>query len=243
MRVSGEYNQLHLAALAESKTLWQMFSLGMTGLWVLTVFWMMFVVTPKLNKTEPIFVKFTTSDDVFFETIPVRGITKTQEEFLIKSFLREYVDYAETYDHDDLVYFRAEKLVALSSPNIVAYHKDKFQKSKEIFKEYTREVSIISDSTLELIRDNDKNFGIHQVEFRTIDRKKGTDFVEKKNWLATLKYEYVIGDVNESEATLNPLNIKVYDYQINVRDVAEEPTNITAKTDSNNNPFSNVRSN
>lgn len=219
MSTRSPKGDLMYAALAESKILWQWVSLIMIVVNIVIVFWVISYITPKLNKVEPIFVQFSTSEDVYFEQIPMRTLTKDQETFLLKRFLRQYVDYAETLDHEDLSYFRAQNIIAMSDPLIVQFQQDKYQKAKNNFEEFIREIDIVSDSSIEFIPVGSGGRGIHQIEFRATTKKKGTNYQDKRNFVATLKYRYSVDEVNETTALLNPMGIKITDYQISERKI------------------------
>lgn len=218
----GAKNDLFYAALAESKILWQWSTIGSILLNIILLFWVIGFVTPKLNKVEPIFIQFSTSEDVYFKQLPMRNLTGKQEMDVITHFLRQYVDYAETFDHEDLVYFRVPTIIEMSSPEIEQFQKEKYQKSKTNLADFIRRVHIISDSSIEHVEENKGGYGIHQIEFRTTTRKKNTNFYEKQNWIATIKYTYAVREVNKTQAQINPLGIQIYDYQISERMIDNE---------------------
>ena len=209
------------AHISESLRTWQIVTIFL--LVVIGMLSVALVVLMPLKETETHFVQFTTSDDVYFRTVSQSDMTKKQRHMLERKYLRQYVSYSETRDTVEEMGERFKTVRAMSSSEVFDQFKKRFDKQKDKMDDVTREVLIISDTRL--------GDDVHQIEFKTIDRKPvndGTDrnYVDENLWFATIRYTTKQVKVNDDVAMRNPLNIKIQSYQITSRDKeAQEKTN------------------
>lgn len=164
-----------------------------------------------LKKTETIFVEFTSSKDTFFRTVPLNQMNRSQEEFLIRGMLRNYVINRETRDTEAAMIERMRPVKEMSSPQIFEKIKKDYLATREVMKDFNRQIYIVSDSPI--------SKGIHQIEYRTVDTQG--EYEVKNLWIATIHYTYDIREINEDQALINPLNLKVTKFNIAKREVSQ----------------------
>lgn len=224
-------SSLLYAGIANSLRTWQIFVmiLLIVNIMQVTVISTLF----PLKETKPVFVQFSTSDDVYFKTIPQDRMTATQEEFLIRNFLTKYVHDREARDDMELILARAAFVKDMSSKGVYESLIKDFSKQQETMQDVTREVHVISDSPISLKRQGDTSMGVHQVEWLATDRKG--EYYTKTSFVATIHYTYEFKEVNETQAMLNPFNIKIVKYQLSKKqNIVDTPKSSPMNND---NPF------
>ena len=164
-----------------------------------------------LKTTQVKFVEFSSSRDNFFTVYPA-NISKSQEEYLVRTFLREYVRDRHSIDQiTEKVRF--EKILAATSQSQHQQFKDEYRSVIDAMPGIKRLVQVASDIALAE--------GVHQVEFKTTDTTDDGRSAEN-NWIVAIQYHLVRDKkMNEQQLLLNPLGLEVTKYSISKRDTKE----------------------
>ncbi|MBN9542904.1 MAG: type IV secretion system protein [Alphaproteobacteria bacterium] len=160
---------------------------------------------------EVVYVELNSDKQTFVKILPkAHDMIPTENDQLVRSFLRGYVQSRHEVNFiDDQK--NVQLFLALSDEKIIEIAKKEFNEFREENKGVTRSIDILDDFA---ITDSlSQNNNIHQVNFKTIDRKDGKEAI--RYWTAKIRYSFT----NErkyavTESYLNPMKILVSEYSI-----------------------------
>lgn len=166
-----------------------------------------------LTKWDPEvkYVEFSHSRDNFFRVLP-SNMPQDQLGLLVRKTLRNYVYNREFIDHIT-ENSRFHQVVKTSNQQVAQLFEASLVQRKNSFADKIRDVHIISDIPV------DKH--IHQVEFKTIDKRIGEEQEYTNYWVANIQY-FILGNQNttEEDALLNPFGVYVTKYNLAKRRMA-----------------------
>lgn len=195
---------------AESIRVWQILSLIL--IFIVSVLSVAIAYMMPLKQTEYRYVEFLNSGDVYYRVLPSAHMSTDQKVLFLRKALRKYV-YDRNLKDDVTERIRAQNIKAKSNDAVWNDFKTQFASMISSMEDVKRDVEIISDS---FIDDN-----IHQIEFRTIDRKDS--YFKVRNFFATIKFE-IDKDrmVNKDNELINPLGVVVTSYKVSERKVKDQ---------------------
>ncbi len=160
-----------------------------------------------LKEIQVRYVEFLSGKDIYFNMHPA-NISIEQKQELIKQALRNYVAYANISDRIS-ARPRFAEVKAMSNAAVYAQMQAWYKNLHEALgQDGTRDVNITYAQPV--------TNSIFEVEFETVDTIHNIE--SRRTWVAKLEYE--VNDkhtINTSEATYNPLGIKIKQYHISER--------------------------
>lgn len=171
-----------------------------------------------LKEKQLEFVEFKSGTNNFV-TIAKAGKEFTNKQLLISMFLRQYIVDREKVDKTTET-IRYQRVLAFSGDSLKANFRQTHGGKKSNFhrKNFKRDI--------ELKRDDALDYGLHQIEFVTIDTKDNKQSLSdtlknrrasKQEWVATMEYIFDGQEVSFDEKHLNPLGLKVMQYSLSRR--------------------------
>lgn len=164
-----------------------------------------------LKEKIPIVVEFQSGGNNFV-IVAKAGEDLRNNKALVSRELRYYIISRETIDRMTEETIRYPRVMAMSSSDVKKEFKDVYgNKEKALyFKEGAKRKIIIN-------RDASLAPGIHQVDFTTIDTITGREGETRRQWVATIKYEFSDQKVLYNEQTINPLGLFITGYDLSNR--------------------------
>jgi len=189
--------------MADSLRTWQVIAIFLAICLIISIVANMLLVPLKETKIK--YVEFSNSADNFFTVYPSNMPSETKT-LLIRKALRNYV-WNRTRKDSITEVNRFSQVKAMSTPEVFDEFKNEYHKAQEALKEIDRDVEVISDSPID---DN-----IHQIEFKTIDKKDAD--IKVNSYMATIRYSLQKQFTNDDMALNNPFGVIVVKYSISKR--------------------------
>lgn len=170
-----------------------------------------------LKEIKPIFYEFKDSNDNFVMVQAAEGNLRANGR-LIAMFLRQYVDDRETVDKQTEETIRYPRVMSMSDDAVATNFKNVYgNKSTGLyFREgFKRAVNITRDASLD--------YGLHQIEFQTIDTIEGKAGEAQgreptvNEWVATVSYDFSNQLVSYDKSLMNPMGIFIQEYTLSKR--------------------------
>jgi type IV secretory pathway component VirB8 len=159
------------------------------------------------QKVQVRYVEFSQSRDHFFKVYPSSALSSTDRALLTRKAMRGYVEDRNSVNDIDFE-SRFLRVRAMTDTEIFRAARDQHQKAYDLLGHgrATREVIVTHDFEVQP--------GVHQVEFKTLDRSQEGAVLGTGEWIANIKYQFTKDPIADADVLLNPLNIKVMRFAI-----------------------------